>query len=648
MYRIALINMPFAAANMPSIALTQLRSVLKRELGAEVACDIHYLNLAFVDYLGLPLFQEISRSVLANTVGLGDWFFSQLAFPAMPDRSELYLARHFVEQRGQLNAIKDYLLGKRRTVGEFLDSLVERLRLADYSLVGFTSMFSQNVACFAMAKALKRRHPQMVIVMGGANCESPMGNVIAKSVPEIDFVFSGSALRTLPRLVRHLLAGEEADCHAIEGVLSRRKLAAAAAYRFEMGEDLDIDAGVALDYDDFIAAFAQKLRGSELTPVVPFETSRGCWWGERAHCTFCGLNAMTMGFRSMAPANAIHLLKDLFARYAAQAADFESVDNILPRRYLTDVLPELDPPAHVELFYEVKADLKEHEIAILKRAHVTKIQPGIEALSTLTLKLMKKGTTAFQNIRFLMNCQRYGIAPYWNLLVGFPAEPESVYRKYCDDLPRLFHLPPPTGVYPIRFDRFSPYHQRAAEYGLKLRASDFYGMIYPFPSDDLDDLAYYFKDETVDAAYVANTARWLGKLRRLVADWQARWQRAGGAPLPELVMKQDAAGSWLVRDSRAATVSEHRLDRWGRQLLGLLSEQRKLPSIAERLPEADVEQQVRMLAERGLLFEEDGAYMSLVLQPVAGARAGVEGAAALAGVPSSAGAPPGAVAGPGR
>ena len=31
-------------------------------------------------------------------------------------------------------------------------------------------------------------------------------------------------------------------------------------------------------------------------PSVFVETSRGCWWGERMHCTFCGLNGATMAY----------------------------------------------------------------------------------------------------------------------------------------------------------------------------------------------------------------------------------------------------------------------------------------------------------------------------------------------------------------
>ena len=45
---------------------------------------------------------------------------------------------------------------------------------------------------------------------------------------------------------------------------------------------------------------ARVLRGYTLLgrPVDVVETSRGCWWGERSHCTFCGLNGMGMTYRS--------------------------------------------------------------------------------------------------------------------------------------------------------------------------------------------------------------------------------------------------------------------------------------------------------------------------------------------------------------
>jgi ribosomal peptide maturation radical SAM protein 1 len=622
MYSVALVNMPFAAADFPSIALTQLKAMLLGELRGEVECDVHYLNLDFVGYLGADFYEIISNSVQANTSGLGDWFFSRAAFPDKPDDPETYLLRHFSEHRAQLEVFRRQLGDKRQAVGALLDSLIDAYGLDRCSLIGFTSMFCQNVASFALARRLKQRNPAAVVVIGGANCETPMGNVIARRVPWIDFVFSGPALRTFPRLVRHLLRGETGECHRLTGVLSRQKLLAPGSERVrEIGEELDITVDVPLDYDDYFLAFDQKLAGlSHFEPKLPFETSRGCWWGERSHCTFCGLNGVTMKYRALPPRQALDLLHGLFARYASRVSEFQSVDNILPREYLTEVLPHLDTPPGVSLFYEIKADLKEREIAVLAQARVTRIQPGIEAMATQTLKLMRKGTTSFQNLKFLKHCQRHGIEAIWNLLVGFPNEPEEVYRKYCDDLPLFTHLQPPAGAFPVRFDRFSPYHVQAREYGLALRPCEFYEMIYPFPAADLDDLAYFFVDRDYQAPYLTNTARWLGKLRERIGHWQMRWNRHDRRLQPELAVR-GRGGAAVVYDSRSGDAIEHRLSPLGWRILDLLEDQRRLPRLLEKLEgaaEPEVAAEIADLGRRGLLFEEDGTYLSLVIQPERG------------------------------
>jgi ribosomal peptide maturation radical SAM protein 1 len=443
-----------------------------------------------------------------------------------------------------------------------------------------------------------------------------MGGVIARRVEAVDFVFSGPGLRSFPRFVGHLVAGEQEQCHQIPGVLSRRKLELAAGGQCrEIGEALDIDELLPLDFDEYLAAFDRKFPGQVNKVRIPFETSRGCWWGERSHCTFCGLNGMTMSYKAMKPAAAIELLQGLFARYGARVEEFESVDNILPREYLTDVLPHLEAPPTARIFYEVKADLKEHEMEILGRARVTRIQPGIESLSTSTLKLMKKGTTVFQNLKFLLYCQRSQVTPYWNLLVGFPREPESVYEKYYADIPLLTHLHPPSGAFPVRFDRFSPYHKLAGEYGLKLRPSDFYAMIYPFPAEDLEDLAYFFRDDDFHADYLVSTAKWLGRLRQRVSWWQGLWNRD---VKPDLML-QGEGDRWSVLDSRGGGKPvEHVLAEPALRVLNALIIQHKLPRLIEMLPgmaAEDVVHEVEALAGLGFLFEEDGTYMSVVKRP---------------------------------
>ena len=363
-----------------------------------------------------------------------------------------------------------------------------------------------------------------------------MGQEIAKNFKPIDFVFSGPGLKSFPEFVGHCMNGELDQCHSIRGVFSRRNCALSTLTPLTViGDELDIDVPVELDYGEFLETYRKHFPNVAHKPVLLFETSRGCWWGQKAHCTFCGLNGQTMNYRAMSPANALAQFDHLFS-YAPYVDRFESVDNIMPKPYMQEVFAKLKPPPNVSLFYEVKADLSAEEVEILSRAQVKSVQPGVEALNTSTLKLMRKGTSVFQNVRLLKNCVTFDVHPAWNLLIGFPGECEDVYKKYLADIPLLTHLPPPTGVFPVRFDRYSPYFTKASEYGLDLEPVDYYGFIYPFSKESLMNMAYYFTDRNFGADYIKWATKWIGELRAKVSQWQSIWNGNGQ---PQLFFKQN-------------------------------------------------------------------------------------------------------------
>ncbi|HEY6924001.1 MAG TPA: RiPP maturation radical SAM C-methyltransferase, partial [Steroidobacteraceae bacterium] len=505
-----------------------------------------------------------------------------------------------------------------------LDALIERYRLHEAGIVGVTSMFFQNLANIALARRLKQINPKQIIVMGGANCEGTMGIELASHVPVLDFVFSGNSLISFPQLVGHVLAGELDACRKIDGVFCRENCRSVRDIvgdatdipldrinpRMQLkgvaliGRELDINADVPLDYDDFLLSAATVLPKGGEKPQLFFETSRGCWWGERAHCTFCGLNGGTMAYRAMSADRAAALMTRLFDRYSQQVDLFASVDNILPREYITDLFARLRPPDNVGLFYEVKADLSEEDVRTLARGGMRFIQPGIEALATSTLKLMRKGTTAFHGLRLLGHCKKYGITPNWNLLVGFPGEGAEVYEHYAKFMSTLFHLPPPSGVFPIRFDRYSPYFSQEREYGLQLAPYDFYKLCYPFSPSVVRNLAYYFQDLNYRATYVRDVNRWLPALRDLVERWQALWNRTGPQPRLDWVTTPDGIA---VEDTRDGQLRTHRLSSSAAETLKLLRE----PERAARIGE-DSERILAELSRNSLIFSERGKSLNLV------------------------------------
>lgn len=609
MYKISLINMPFADLWFPSIALTQIKAVLEQQFEDKVSVRVHYMNQEIAKYLGVRLYCYMSNSLDTNMAALGDWFFREIAFPGEADNMEAYFKRCFPQSDPGTLSKKQLILRKKKGIGTFLERLIAKYDLANDDLVGFTSMFCQNVASFAMAKKIKDQNPNIITVVGGANCEAPMGAYLARNVKQIDYAFSGPALISFPQFVQQCLDGKPGSA-SIQGVFSKNELFNSFIGSDSIGAELDINHYVPLDYESFLDTLARNFSNNEISPVLLFETSRGCWWGQKAHCTFCGLNGGTMAYRAMQPATAIHQFDALF-QYSSRCSNFNAVDNILPKSYISEVLPHINPPDNVELFYEVKADLSASDVEVLAKAHVNRVQPGIESLATSTLKLMKKGTTAFQNLNLLKYCLIHGVQPEWNLLIGFPGEPEAVFAKYVRDIPLLVHLPPPSGTFHVRFDRYSPYFTQAKQYGLDLHPSDFYSFIYPFDEKILFNIAYYFADHNYSAPYIAAVSEWSARVREKVEQWRSLWESKQGV-FPKLAWRTTGT-STVVYDSRSGTGVHHELSPESVELLRHLVVPKRLDDIVKSFGTFDAAKELEQLREKGLVFEEDQRFITLVI-----------------------------------
>ena len=626
--RVALVNMPFSSLQIPSIAMHQLETVTAQRFAGDITATTHYLNHDFGRLVGPDIYAWISESLAGHTCGFGEWLFRAAAFPEHDHNTETYFRRyahHFGE--AQIARYHKELAPIRARLPEILDDLIDQHDLASADLVGLTSMFFQNIPSFALARRLKERGSNALVLMGGANCEGTMGIEIVNHVPWIDFTFSGHALLSFPEFLAKLLVDDRDGLHVINGVFSRRNSRSIAALDADekpsrpgaarpdgqidgiswIAPERSLNKSVPLDYDRYLDSYEANFGDHRRDEIeLLFETSRGCWWGEKAHCTFCGLNGATMSFREMGVAEARHTIQDMVGRYDGRVGRFASVDNIIPKTYVTDLLPGLEIPEHVSLFYEVKADLSLEQIKTLAKARVVEVQPGVESLATETLKLMRKGTNAFNNIRFLADCASQGVKPIWNLLVGFPGESAETYEMYRANLSRMNHLPPPSGVFPVRFDRFSPYFNESDEYGLDLEPLDYHDLIYPFADEVIANMAYYFRDKNVEAPYQRDLAGHLAHLREGVARWRERWESATGAPRLRLV--QDHLG-WIVEDNRSGHMVEHELEDMDVDLLRMAERAIPAETAREKFGES-----FSLLMELGLLFEERGRVMSLVFE----------------------------------
>lgn len=470
----------------PALGLSLLKARLTRD---GILCDVRYPSFTFADLLGAEEYQWIS-SALPYIAFAGDWCFAEALYGPRPAADEEYIAR--VLQETWSLSLDDIARIKavRAMAGKFLDHCMGCIPWRQYAVVGFTSTFEQNLASLALAKRIKVAHPCIATVFGGANWEGVMGEELHRQFSFVDYVCPGEADESFPALAALLRAGTSKGAALPAGVLFRD-----GQRTFSTGRSMpvrDMDALPVPDFSDYFREWSESGASLVTVPRVLVETSRGCWWGDKSHCTFCGLNGATMAYRSKSGVRALEEMRFLSDHW--QTDRIEVVDNILDMRYFSDLLPALAADGRPwEIFYEVKANLTRAQVAALRAAGVARIQPGIESLSDHVLKLIRKGTCGLRNVQLLKWCREYGIGIDWNILYGIPGETREDYEEMLAMLPAIDFLDPPVACGPIRMDRFSPYFERPDEFGLiNVRPMKPYAFLYPFTHASLMRIAYHF------------------------------------------------------------------------------------------------------------------------------------------------------------
>ena len=221
-----------------------------------------------------------------------------------------------------------------------------------------------------------------------------------------------------------------------------------------------------------------------VTTEMHVESSRGCWYGQKAHCTFCGIDDETLKYRVKSARVILSQLDTLHRRYNVSVFRFS--DYIMPLKYYSDFLPELARRGGpYQLHYETKANLKESQIELCAAAGVRFLQPGIESFNSQVLKLMAKGVTAAQNVFSIYTMMRHGIFPFYNLIFGFPHETPADYEQIVKMLPSLYHLVPPQTMIPVLVTRYAPLASDPERFGAHgpLKAHWRYNVIFSADSD---------------------------------------------------------------------------------------------------------------------------------------------------------------------
>jgi ribosomal peptide maturation radical SAM protein 1 len=616
---VLLVSAPWAAITSPSIQLSLLKPIVQAR---GFKCHVLYANLQIVNYIDPEIYDIIQEELL-----IGEWMFSaEVSNTFIPKDARYsdyldYWDYRTTEETGT-NALR-LRLGKgwkekiyeirEKVIPQYLRQVLGKIQDHACKVIGFTTSFEQNNPSLALSKLIKQKSSDTAIVFGGANCETPMGPALLENFPFVDYVITGEGERAFPILLSHILSP---DCSGprlcdIKGLSYRKDKCVEVTGR---PEPVPLATLPFLDCDDYYRQIRRIKSGNSISvkngPIF-FECSRGCWWGAHSQCTFCGLNGLSIDYRSKPAHRVFEEIIYLSRRH--KALKFAATDNILNPSYFVSLMPRLKETGYdFDLFFEVKATMTKNHVKLISDAGVRVVQPGIESLSTHVLQIMKKGTTMLQNIQALKWFEEFNIRARWNFLWGFPGETEEDYLEIELLIPKIFHLPPPTShLHRIRLDRFSPNFDFAEELGItNVRPREDYCYVYNIRENALRQMAYFF-DYDVDGT--DNILPHVCKIDKLIDDWRANYnsRRLHYRRGPSFVEIIDTRGnsprrfvfSDIYRDVFLCCDEIRTLD----HIVSLLK--KKDPNVQED----EVIWTLEEIKKSGIIVQECGKYLSLAV-----------------------------------
>jgi len=619
MKKVLYICMPFASASWGSLALGTLKSIGQLE---GISSDVRYLNIPFVTAIGEERYNQLREKI-----------HSEICFTAalFPDVAAAELWRQYLEvnrgapvpEAATMEALESDFVGiAARQSLALLDHAMAEIAWDDYDIVGFTTGYNQTVASLAMARRIRQQCPEKIIMFGGAACDGEMGPALLKEFPMLDVVVSGEADTVIVPLIRALRTQQPVNhlprvhARASSRVVVSGLQPTAVSFTDQGASGIQAENKIPMDdlpipdYDDYF----QQVDGLDFqdTPRLTFESSRGCWWGQKHLCSFCGLNGTSLAYRAKSPQKVLDEIRTQYLRYGRP--NFLATDNIFDMAYFKTLLPGLKllhEEYGINVFYETKSNLRTDQIRALKEAGVNEIQPGIESFSDHVLKLMDKGTHGLNQVRFLRDCSAHDITTHYGILWGNPGETANDCQQMTDLVPFIRHLAPPNYVVPVFLERFSPYFMAPDKFGIRnIRPAPIYPVMFGGRSLDYERIAYIFYYD-----HDSDQDRELGHARERLDDAVTEWQQGYQ---PDALIAAESEDVLYLADRRESKLKLLQLSNLEKEIFGFCEQPRTESEITAEFPETDDEWLAEFLAQlvtRRLMLawpgESHSRYLSL-------------------------------------
>ena len=513
---------------------------------------------------------------------------------------------------------------------ELLQAAEQEIARINPGVLAVSSIFSQINGALTVIKRVKELAPNIATILGGTNVSGEAGAAVLRHYPSVDYVFFGEGDEVFARVCR-IAMGAESGPMPYGVVRHGEKIPDPIPHRMTQ----DMNKICYPDYSDFIAEWDREQAGEFGPPmfgeeyieenkqllylsganyVLYLEGSRGCWWGQKHPCSFCGLNGRKNVYRFKNSQRLYDEILELSRKYDNNM--IQLTDNILSFDAMEQLLPMLaESEEPLNLVGEVKTNLKERDIEWLVKAGFCLVQPGIESLNDHMLQLMNKGNNAASHVAFLKYCRKHNLGLSWNLLMALPGEKEEDYDEMTGLISKIVHFQPPSGAFPIMFQRYSRYLENPEQFGLELKPYEMYRCIYGDNDDRIENMCMYY--QLTGGAFKEAQARmqpWYDRLFAAVYEWK---RIAASGEKRSLVMAETGNGLLLL-DSRPCMVQPFTL------LTGLdksvflacdevKTEKQLLNALRGEAPEEEILAAAEKLIALNVLAKLGGRYVSLAL-----------------------------------
>ncbi len=600
--RVLIASMPWALSYMASIQVGALKSFLK-ENGVKAEGGHWFLPVA--NHLGFGAYGELCYPHLSD----GEALYAYLLFPEKRDSllSDEHLRRKFRILQGKygtgsnpkFSLTEDFF----ERFAEVNNSILDRYNWSEYRLVGFTLNFGQTLASLYMAREIKLRSPDTKIIFGGSEACGDLGKSLLNEFSFLDYCCDGEGELPLLGLCRALES--DGDVGKINGIMPRSEELLSNGNHSGQMPKMTIPVPDFSDYFDEIATLG--LNPNNVTACLPIEGSRGCYYD----CSFCALNLQWDKFRAQTPEMVALTISQLSSRH--KLLDFFFVDNIAPKTSKKIFKRVEDLGLDLRFFYELRTDINRDTLSQMKAAGLTRVQLGVESLSSGLLKKFNKRARVIDNLQGMKFCEEFELSTCGNLIVEHPKTTQIDVEESVRNIEFCTAFRPPNAFAPFDLEFGAPDYEGLSPQWLSIDGNhEEYLRLYPRPIFERLNLLrkkYTSKAESIDwkplydavekwkYTYESNTAS-LGTRTRHLALFD------GGAFV-------------RIEDRRSGTLRVHVLEGIYAELYRRASSIARIESVVESvnsgLCRSGVEDAINKLVDMRLMFVEDDDCLALAM-----------------------------------